>query len=87
MKTWYDKDAEKRVFSPGALQVRYHWPYTVESKVGEVDYIVKTPDRPKNRQLCHVNMLKEYVDRNESSMAKAVCYVLVEVQKFVVSPM
>ena len=44
--------------------------------VGEVDYIVKTPDRCKNRQLCHVNMLNEYVDRNESGMAKPVCLEL-----------
>ena len=54
------------------LQARYHGPYIVMSKVGEVDYIVKTPDRHKNRQLCHVNMLKEYVARNESGMAKPV---------------
>ena len=51
------------------LQARYHGPYIVESKVGEVDNIVKTPDRRKNRQLCHVNMLQEYEDRNESDMA------------------
>ena len=83
MKTWYDKDAKNRVLSPGdrvlvlfpipgnPLQARYHGPYyTVESKVGEDDYIVETPDRRKNRQLCHVNMLKEYVDRNESGMNK-----------------
>ena len=40
---------------------------TVESKVGEVDYIViKTPGRRKSRQLCHVNMLKEYIERNQN---------------------
>ncbi|XP_071824592.1 uncharacterized protein [Apostichopus japonicus] len=87
MKRWYDKDAKSRVFSPGdkvlvlfpipghPLRARYHGPYTVESKVGEVDYIVKTPDRRKSRQLCHINMLKEYVDRNDDGSVKPVCSV------------
>ena len=46
------------------LEARYHGPYTVESKVGEVDYIVKT-----------LKMLKEYVDKNDDSSAKPVCSV------------
>ena len=74
MKEWYDKDAKSRVFSQGdkvlvlfpipehPLQARYHGPCVIESKVGEVDYIVKTPDRCKSRQLSHINMFKEYVD-------------------------
>ena len=57
------------------LQARYHGPYVIESKVGEVDYIVKTPDRRKSRQLCHINMLKEYVDRNDDGSVKPVCSV------------
>ena len=87
MKTWYDKDAKNRVFSPGdkvlvlfpipghPLQARYHGPYTVESKVGEVDYVVKTPDRRKSRQLCLINMLKQYIDRNDDNSEKPVCSV------------
>ena len=87
MKKWYDKDAKSREFSPGdkvlvlfpipghPLQARYHGPYVIESKVGEVDYIVKTPDRRKSRQFCHINMLKEYVDRNDDSSVKPVCSV------------
>ena len=85
---WYDEDTKNRtIFSPGdqvlvlfpipghPLQARYHGPYTVESKVGEVDYIVKTPDRRKRRQLSHINMLKEYVDRNDDGSVKPVCSV------------
>ena len=87
MKKWYDKDAKSREFSPGdkvlvlfpipghPVQARYHGPYVIESKVGEVDYIVKTPDRRKSRQLCHINMLKEYVDRNDDGSVKPVCSV------------
>ena len=48
---------------------------TVESKVGEVYYILKTSDRLKSRQLCHINMLKEYVDRNDDGSVKPVCSV------------
>ena len=42
------------------LQARYHGPYAIERKLNDVDYIVSTPDRRKERQLCHINMLKEY---------------------------
>ena len=57
------------------LQARYHGPYTLESKVGKVDYIVKTPDSRKSIYLCHINMLKEYVDRNDDSSVKPVCSI------------
>ena len=72
MRKWDGKDTKSRVVSPRdkvlvlfqipghPLQARYHGPYTKESTVGEVDYIVKTPERRKGRQLCHINMLKEY---------------------------
>ena len=45
--------------------------------MGEVErrQIVKTPDRRKCRQLCHVNMLKEYLDRNDDSEAKPRCSI------------
>ena len=43
--------------------------------MGEVDYIVKTPDRCKSRELCHINMLKEYVDTNDDGSVKPVCSV------------
>lgn len=33
-------------------------------KVSDLDYISKTPDRRKARQLCHINMIKAYHDRN-----------------------
>ena len=43
--------------------------------MGEVDYMVKTPDRRKSIQLCHINMLKQYIDRNDDNSAKPVCSV------------
>ena len=57
MKVWYDRKARGRSFNPGdqvlvllpiigqPLQARYSGPYVIERKVGDLDYIVKTPDR------------------------------------------
>ena len=76
MKTWYDRNARSRVFEPGEqvlvlfpvqtnpLQARFHGPYEVEKRIGDLNYLVRTPDRKKRNQLCHVNMLKRYVDRD-----------------------
>ena len=51
------------------LQARYFGPYTVEKKASDLNYIVTTPDRRKQKQLRHINMLKEYVDRDGSNVA------------------
>ena len=76
MKQNYDKNTKERSFKCGdkvlALlpipgrppQARYFGPYTVEKKASDLNYIITTPDRRKQKQLCHINMLKEYVDRN-----------------------
>jgi len=80
MKLWYDLKGRARTFQPGdqvqillplhgqPLQARYCGPYTVEQKVSEVDYVIKTPDRWKEKRLCHVNMLKPYHSREQSSL-------------------
>jgi hypothetical protein len=72
MKTWYDKKAHSREFKPGdqvlvlspvqgsPLQAKYSGPYEVSRRVGDLNYVVKTPDRRKSTQVCHVNMLKKY---------------------------
>ncbi len=85
MKKWYDKDARSRVFKPGdkvlalfpvlgnPLQAKYSGPYEIETKLGDLNYVIKTPGRRKSRQLCHVNMLKEYKERNDT--ANPVCSV------------
>ncbi len=54
---------------PGsALQARYSGPYTVQEKVNERDYIVATPDRKRRSRLCHINMLKPYLDRGSAPL-------------------
>ena len=48
------------------LQARYFGPYTIDKKTSDLNYIINTPGRRKNKQMCHVNMLKEYFDRDSS---------------------
>lgn len=72
MKCWYDKKARLREFQVGdevlvllplqgqPLAAKFSGPYTVEKRIGPTDYLIKTPDRRKTHQLCHVNMLKQY---------------------------
>ena len=48
------------------MQARYYGPYTVDKKLSDVNNTVNTPARPKQEQLCHINMLKKYIDRDSS---------------------
>ena len=41
--------------------------YSVYEKVNDVDYVIQTPDRRKETQLCHINMMKMYHYRVKSS--------------------
>ena len=78
MKARYDNNTVDRNFKEGdqvlallpipdrPLQVRYFGPYTVTRKISDVNYIVHTPERRKSKQLCHINMLKKYVNRDSS---------------------
>ena len=78
IKLHYDENALDRNFEPGdkvlallpipgkPLQPRYYGPYTVHKKLSDVNYIVSTPGRRKQKQLCHINMLKKYIDRDSS---------------------
>ena len=72
MKAVYDVKTQPRILEVGAevlallpvqgkpLAARYSGPYRVEKRVGELDFVIATPDRRKATQLCHVNMLKSY---------------------------
>ena len=81
MKVWYDTNAKERVFKPGEkvlvllpipgrpLQARYFGPYTVDKKLNNLNYVINTPGRRKQKQLCHINMLKEYIERDNSKFS------------------
>ena len=86
MKARYDNHVIDRKFKPGdkvlallpipcrPLQARYFGPYTIDKKTSDFIYIINTPGRRKNKQMCHVNMLKEYFDR-DSSISKQITVV------------
>ena len=75
MKVWYDRKAKSRCFEPGdrvlvlfpvvgnPLQAKYSGPYKVVKKISDTNYLVKTPDRRKETQVCHINMLKAYYEK------------------------
>ncbi|XP_049912636.1 uncharacterized protein LOC126397732 [Epinephelus moara] len=76
MKKRFDKKSVRREFQVGeevlallpmsgaALQAKFCGPYVIEEKLGETDYVVRTPDRRRKSRVCHVNMLKQYVTRH-----------------------
>ena len=75
MKVWYDRKAKSRCFEPGdrvlvlfpvvgnPLQAKYSGPYKVVKKISDTNYLVKTPGRRKEKQVCHINMLKAYHEK------------------------
>ena len=81
LKQNFDKNTKVRSFKSGdkvlallpipgrPIQARYFGPYTVEKKASDLNYIITTPDRRKQKQLCHINTFKEYVDRDSSNLA------------------
>ena len=86
MKARYDNHVIGRKFKPGdkvlallpipgrPLQARYFGTYTIDKKTSDLNNIINTPGRRKNKQMCHVNMLKEYFDR-DSSISKPITVV------------
>ena len=80
MKARYDNHVIDRKFKPGdkvlallpipgrPLQARYFGPYIIDKKTNDLNYIINTPGRRKNKQMCHVNMLKQYFDRDSSTV-------------------
>ena len=72
---WYDRKDKSRCFEPGdrvlvlfpvvgnPLQAKYSGPYKVVKKISDTNYLVKTPGRCKETQVCHINMLKAYHEK------------------------
>ena len=87
MKTKYDKNTSKRKFEPGQsvlvllpvpgkpLRARYFSQYLIDKKLSDLNYIIITPDRRKQKQLCHINIPKPYLDRNNPTVTQPVSVV------------
>ena len=76
MKEQFDLDAVRREFQPGdkvlvllplekqPWSAKFQGPYEVLKRKSELNYVIKTPDRRKQTQLCHINMLKRFISRD-----------------------
>ena len=65
MKESYDQKTQDRSFKPGdtvlallpipgrPLQARYFGPYTVDKKVSDLNYVINTPRRRKQKQMSY----------------------------------
>ena len=72
MKVNFDKTSKEREFSIGdkvllflplkksPLQCKFEGPYKIVEKRSDVNYVIETPGRRKNKRLVHVNLLKKY---------------------------
>ena len=82
MKKWYNKKAWRQTFKVGEkvlallplpnhpLQTKFCGLYVVTKGVGDVSYVIHTPDSCKTQRLCHINMLEGYYETdNLASMA------------------
>ena len=75
MKVLYDRKTKSRCFEPGdmvlvlfpvvgnPLQAKYSGPYKVAKKIIDTNYLVRTPGRCQETQVCHINMLKAYHEK------------------------
>jgi len=75
-KVWYDRKAREVSYDVGdqvllllplvgkPLQAKYSGPYIVEKRLGEVDYVICTPDRRKSRRTVHANLMRKFIPRD-----------------------
>ena len=76
MKIIHDQTSQIRTFAPNdkvllflpipgnPLKSKFSGPYVVTQKLTPQNYVICTPDRRKDTQMVHVNLLKSYVGRN-----------------------
>ena len=77
MKTTFDANTKVRNFKPGdrvlmflpipnqPQQAKFFGPYVIEKKIDDLNYVVLTPDRCKKKRICHVNMIKGYIEKKQ----------------------
>ena len=77
MKRQFDKKALPRSLQTGdlvlvllpipgtSMSARFSGPYTIDRRLSDTDYVVRTPDRRRKTRVCHINMLKNYYTRGD----------------------
>ena len=88
MKQLYDRDAMIRKFKSGEKVIRCHplhatycWPFAIESRLNDLNYIVNTPTTRTKRQICQVatqGYSKEYKLKVDASDVDAGAVLLQE---------
>ncbi|XP_063596500.1 uncharacterized protein LOC134773250 [Penaeus indicus] len=80
MKDNFDRKAIKRKFSAGdevllfnptrkyPLSVEFEGPYKVIDRVSDVNYVISTPGKRRDKKLVHINRLKKYINRNQEKV-------------------
>ncbi|XP_035988756.1 uncharacterized protein LOC118561082 [Fundulus heteroclitus] len=80
-KTWYDRSARHRTFSPGQkvlvmlpscdnkLLAKWQGPFQVVKQLGHTTYQVAIPGKRHSNKVLHVNLLKEWEERPRQKAA------------------
>ena len=50
------------------MQAKYSGPYKVVKEISDTNYLVKTPGRHKETQVCYINMLKAYHEKQKPEL-------------------
>ncbi len=78
MKIRYNQKSVVRSFQPGdsvlvllpvpgsVMQAKFSGPYVIDKRLSDTNYVIRTPDRRRKSRMCHINMLKAYVSRDEA---------------------
>lgn len=103
MKLKYDSKTRNRLFNVGdkvlvllpvpgnPLKAEFSGPWKILKKMNDVNYLIETPDRRRKTRICHINMIKSFIDRDEEESVEPISVVSVEAEpfmgdKFPVSP-
>ena len=85
MKANFDRKAKVRNFNPGdeflvyipipgsPLSSKYQGPYTISPRLDKLNYVTQTPDRCKDTQLVHINLIKLYRRRESADCLDQLC--------------
>ncbi len=52
------------------LRNRFTGPHVVERKLTDTSYVIRTPERRRDRRTCHINMLKQYHERERGKTSE-----------------
>lgn len=84
MKSHYDQGSVQRSFQPGNKVLvllpdpgsvpgaKFSGPYAIREKLSDTDYTIYTPDRRRKIRVCHINMLKQFVEHGEKPVPSPV---------------